>query len=261
MHRTVLRATLRAGGCLRESIGTNVAIPILQARRWASSGKSAWLQGVLSDFHGNRVKRQGFRSRAAAKLEQLDDRFQLLRPGQTVLDLGAAPGSWTQVAVQRVNASVGANIRKQGCVVAVDINRMDPVKGATVLQLDMADPSSLSILTRHIRAGNIEAPHCDVLLSDMAPATTGQHSLDHHRSMVLGSTALRLSRKLLAPGGSAVVKVFQGGTEHRLLRWAKLHFATARFAKPAASKKQSKEVFLVACGFQLPSDSLRSKRA
>lgn len=209
----------------------------------------------MGDFHGNLVKRQGYRSRAAAKLIQLDDRFQLLRPGQTVLELGAAPGSWTQVAVQRVNACANDVKLRQGSVVAADINRMDPVTGASVLQLDLTEPSDLEVLRRHLPAAHGGVPQCDVLLSDMAPATSGQHSLDHHRSMVLGSIALRLARELLAPGGVAVVKVFQGGSEQRLLQWAKLHFDTARFAKPAASKKQSKEVFLVASGFRSPATS------
>ncbi len=238
------------------------AATISLKRRWSTSGKSAWLKGVMNDFHGNNAKRQGYRSRAAAKLVQLDERFKLLRPGQTVVELGAAPGSWTQVAVQRVNSCVSPMEAKgkQGSVIAADINRMDPVKGATVLQLDLTDPSDVSVLRHHLQtAAKAGTPQCDVLLSDMAPATTGQQSLDHHRSMVLGSIALRLSRDLLAPGGAAVVKVFQGGTEQRLLRWAKLHFETARFAKPAASKKHSKEVFLVASGFR--TSGVRTKPA
>jgi 23S rRNA (uridine2552-2'-O)-methyltransferase len=224
-------------------------------RRWASSSsKAAWLASVKSDYHGNRAKRQGFRSRAAAKLEQLDDRFRLLRPGCTVVELGAAPGSWTQLAVQRVNASDATASRgKRGRVIAADINRMDPVPGATVLQLDLTEPRDISTLRSHLPAS--EDRCCNVLLSDMAPATTGQHALDHHRSMVLGSIALRLSRELLSPGGSAVVKLFQGGGERRLLQWAKQHFETARFAKPPGSKKKSKEVFLVATGFQPPPPS------
>ncbi len=255
MFRPVLRASFPRRAkqtAARARPGATTESP---ARRWGSSGKSAWLKGVMNDFHGNHAKRQGYRSRAAAKLVQLDDRFKLLRPGQTVVELGAAPGSWTQVAVQRVNSCVDATKakRNQGCVIAADINQMAPVKGATVLQLDLTDSSDLNVLRQHLQTvEKAGIPQCDVLLSDMAPATTGQQSLDHHRSMVLGSIALRLSRELLAPGGVVVVKLFQGGTEQRLLRWAKLHFETARFAKPAASKKQSKEVFMVATGFRIP---------
>ena len=156
-----------------------------------------------------------------------------------VVELGAAPGSWTQLAVQRVGP--------RGTVVAADLQHVEPVEGAAVLRLDVTAPESLAVLREHLGPGS--GGRCQLLLSDMAPATSGQRSLDHHRSMVLASTALRLSRDLLAPGGAAVVKLFQGGEEQKLVQWARAHFGAVRLAKPDASRKESKEVFLVARGF------------
>ena len=157
-------------------------------------------------------------------------------------------------APRRADVSGAIAAERESRVVAAAVLelrvRVRAVPGATVLQLDLTEPGDISTLRSHLPAS--EDRCCNVLLSDMAPATTGQHALDHHRSMVLGSIALRLSRELLSPGGSAVVKLFQGGGERRLLQWAKQHFETARFAKPPGSKKKSKEVFLVATGFQPP---------
>jgi 23S rRNA (uridine2552-2'-O)-methyltransferase len=222
--------------------------------RWAqqrdgssSSGskkkKGAWLRGVFADTYGNQAKRAGLRSRAAAKLQQLDDKFRLLRPGMVVLDLGAAPGGWTQVAAARV-ATMGG-----GQVIAVDLTKMDPIPGATTIQADASSVAGMAQIRALLpRRGDGASGRCDILLSDMAPRTSGNRAKDHERSLELCSLALRGAREFLAEGGTVVAKVFQGGTENELLRWSKLHFATAKFAKPPASKAVSREIFLVATG-------------
>lgn len=205
----------------------------MRTAKGRSTASQRWLARQLNDPYVAAAKQQGWRSRAAFKLIELDDRFHLLKPGARVVDLGAAPGGWTQVAVKR-----GA-----GQVVAVDLLPMDPVPGATVLHGDFATMRERLIAELGGKA--------DVVLSDMAPNTTGHGATDHVRIVALAEAALDFALEVLAEGGAFVAKVFQGGAERAMLEQLKLRFASVRHAKPPASRKESSELYVVATGFRL----------
>lgn len=199
-----------------------------------------WLQRQLNDPYVHEAKRLGYRSRAAFKLVQLDDRFHILKSGMKVVDLGAAPGGWTQVAVQRVRAGTLGG----GSVVGMDILPWDPVADAVTLQGDFLDPEA------PIRLKEALGGPADVVLSDMAAPTTGHPSTDHLRIIGLVEVALHFALEVLSPGGAFVAKVFQGGTEKTLLDALKKNFAVVRHAKPPASRQGSAETYVVATGFR-----------
>lgn len=205
--------------------------------RKASSTR--WLQRQLNDPYVAAAGEAGYRSRAAFKLEQLDDKARFLKPGRTVVDLGAAPGGWTQVVVERVSAG-----GREGRVVAVDIADMDPVTGAEILKLDLMDGDAPAALKRHL-----DAP-VDVVLSDMSASATGHRATDHLRSVALCEAASDFAADVLAEGGVLVVKVLQGGAEGELLARLKRGFAKVRHIKPPASRDSSSETYLVATGFR-----------
>jgi 23S rRNA (uridine2552-2'-O)-methyltransferase len=198
-----------------------------------SGASQRWLARQLNDPYVAAAKQQGWRSRAAFKLIELDDRFKLIRHGARVVDLGAAPGGWTQVAVKR-----GAR------VVAVDLLPMDPITGAVILQGDFTDEAVQARLMTEF-GGN-----ADLVLSDMAPNTTGHAATDHLRIVALAEEALEFALDVLADGGAFVAKVFQGGAERAVLERLKRHFASVRHAKPPASRKESSELYVVAMGFR-----------
>lgn len=195
-----------------------------------------WLERQLNDPYVAEAKARGFRSRAAFKLLQLDERYHLLKRGQRVVDLGAAPGGWTQVAVERVGPS--------GKVVAIDILPMDAVPGATMIELDFLDETAPAKL----RAA-LGGP-ADLVLSDMAAPTTGHANTDHIRVVALAETAHQFAAEVLAPGGTFICKLFQGGATQDLLKLLKRDFAAVRHVKPAASRAESAEVYMVATGFR-----------
>jgi 23S rRNA (uridine2552-2'-O)-methyltransferase len=207
---------------------------MLRTTRGRSPAQQRWLNRQLNDPYVAAAQKQGFRSRAAFKLMELDDRFKLIGRGSRVLDLGAAPGGWTQVALQR-----GA-----GRVVGVDLLAIDPIAGATLIRGDFEDPDMPARLTE------LMGGPADVVLSDMAPNTTGHAATDHIRIMGLAELALHFATGLLAPGGSFVAKVFQGGSEKEMLIPMKQRFATVKHAKPPASRKESSELYVVAQGFK-----------
>jgi len=199
-----------------------------------------WLLRQLNDPYVHEAKRRGYRSRAAFKLIELDDRAKVLRPGLRVVDLGAAPGGWTQVAVARVRAGqVGG-----GRVVAIDKDPMDAIPGAVILEGDMTDPAAAARVLDALGG----AP--DVVLSDLSPATVGHAPTDHLRIVALVEAAAEFALAHLAPGGAFVAKVFAGGTEKELLLRLKRSFAAVRHVKPPASRKGSAEIYLVATGFR-----------
>jgi len=200
---------------------------------------TAWLQRQLNDPYVAEAKRLGYRSRAAFKLIELDDRFHFLKRGSRVVDLGAAPGGWTQVAVARVGAAEG-----KGCVVAADILAMEPVPGATVLQLDFLAPEAPAAIKAALGGP------ADIVLSDMAQPTMGHAATDHLRIVALAETAYEFAKEVLAPGGTFIAKVFQGGAEGKLLAALKRDFTNLRHAKPPASRAESAEVYVVAQGFK-----------
>ena len=212
----------------------------VRAKKGRTASQVRWLERQLNDPYVAEAQRRGYRSRAAFKLEQLDDKLRLLRPGLRVVDLGAAPGGWTQVAVARTRAGAPGG----GKVVAIDILEMGPVAGAEVLQLDFL---------AHDAPAKIRAAlggRADLVLSDMAPPTTGHRATDHMRIMALAETAAAFALEVLAPGGSFVAKVWQGGAERRLLDQIKRAFAKVRHVKPPASRAESSELYVVATGFR-----------
>jgi 23S rRNA (uridine2552-2'-O)-methyltransferase len=202
-----------------------------------------WLKRQLSDPYVAEAKRQGWRSRAAFKLIELDDRFRVLKPGQSVIDLGAAPGGWTQVAVDRVKAKEGSG-KARGKVVGLDLLAMGPIPGADLILLDFMDEAAPDRL-RAALGGK-----ADVVLSDMAAPTTGHEPTDHLRIVGLAEAALAFALEVLAPGGAFVCKLFQGGAERAMLDTLKRRFAQVRHAKPPASRKESPETYVVAQGFR-----------
>jgi 23S rRNA (uridine2552-2'-O)-methyltransferase len=202
-------------------------------------GSSEWLRRQLNDPYVQEAKQRGYRSRAAFKLIEIDDKAHLLKPGQRVLDLGAAPGGWTQVAVERVKSQSG-----KGRVVGADIAEMGAIPGATILHLDFLDDRAPAL----VRAA-LDGP-VDVVLSDMAPSTTGHPETDHLRIMNLAETALAFAREVLRPGGAFVAKIFQGGSENAMQDELRRAFTTVRRIKPPASRSDSAEFYFVATGFK-----------
>ncbi|MDB5578779.1 MAG: rRNA methyltransferase [Bradyrhizobium sp.] len=197
-----------------------------------------WLERQLNDPYVARAKREGMRSRAAYKLSEIDDRTHFLKKGGRVVDLGAAPGGWSQIAAQRVNAP------KQGRVVAIDLLEIDPLPGVEFSQLDFLDPTAPDKLKAML--GGL----ADVVLSDMAANATGHRKTDHIKIVALVEAAYEFAREVLAPGGTFLAKVLQGGTEASLLGPLKRDFITVKHIKPAASRSDSAELYLLATGFR-----------
>lgn len=195
-----------------------------------------WLQRQLNDPYVAEAKARGYRSRAAFKLLQLDEKLSLLRPGARVVDLGAAPGGWTQVAVERV----GPN----GQVVGIDLQAVDPIAGASLIEMDFLDEAA----PERIREA-LGGP-ADVVMSDMAAPSTGHPKTDHLRIMGLAEAALDFAETVLAPGGHFLAKVLQGGSERDLLDRLKQKFEKVRHVKPPASRSDSAELYVVATGFR-----------
>jgi 23S rRNA (uridine2552-2'-O)-methyltransferase len=215
----------------------------LKVRVKTGKGRSVssklWLERQLNDPYVARAKREGFRSRAAFKLIEIDDKHRFLKAGARVVDLGAAPGGWSQVAARRVAAAEG-----RGRVVAIDLLATDPIPGVEVLKFDFLDPAAPERL-RSALSG-----HADVVLSDMAANATGHRATDHLKIMALVEAAAAFAREILAPGGSFLAKVLQGGTETTLLADLKRDFASVKHIKPAASRSDSAELYVLATGFR-----------
>jgi 23S rRNA (uridine2552-2'-O)-methyltransferase len=195
-----------------------------------------WLERQLSDPYVMRAKREGFRSRAAYKLAEIDDKYRVLKPGARVVDLGAAPGGWSEIAVRRVGAG--------GRVIALDILDMKPIVGVEYLKLDFLDEAAPEQL-KAMLGGKV-----DVVLSDMAANATGHRKTDHLRIMALAEAATQFAREVLAEGGFFICKVLQGGTEASLLAELKRDFTTVKHVKPPASRSDSAELYLLARGFR-----------
>ncbi len=206
----------------------------VRSARGRSAGSQRWLARQLNDPYVAAARAQGWRSRAAFKLIELDDRFRLIRPGVRVLDLGAAPGGWSQVAARRGAAKV----------VGVDLLAIDPLPGVVLIKGDFADPEMPARLEAALDG------KADLVLSDMAPNTTGHGATDHLRIVALAELAFAFALEVLAPGGAFVAKVFQGGSERTILARMKRNFASVRHVKPPASRKESSEVYVVATGFR-----------
>jgi 23S rRNA (uridine2552-2'-O)-methyltransferase len=207
-------------------------------KRTVSSAR--WLERQLNDPLVRLAKEQGYRARSAFKLIEMDDKIKAMKPGTVVIDLGATPGSWTQIAVQRVKPET-----TKGRVIAMDILPMDPIPGADFLQADFTENDTPDKLI-----AMLEGRKADVVLSDMAANTTGQRAIDHIRTVFLVELAWDFARQVLAPGGVMIAKVFQGGTEKKLLDELKKNFTSVKHVKPAASRKESPELYVVCTGFR-----------
>jgi 23S rRNA (uridine2552-2'-O)-methyltransferase len=227
------RSKQGSGGTRRLAVRLRTA----KGRKLAST---RWLTRQLNDPYVEEAKRRGYRSRAAFKLAEIDDKYHLLRPGMSVVDLGAAPGGWTQIAAQRVRLMAG-----KGRVIAVDLADMEPISGVTALKLDLTDPDSGG----RIRDA-LNGRQADLVLSDMHAPATGHKQTDHLRIMGLVEAALDLAEEILAPGGAFLAKVLQGGADKDLVARLNRSFAKVRHVKPKASRAESAEMYVLATGFR-----------
>lgn len=229
------RNSARSGGRREKKVRVKTA-------RRRPSSSTRWLDRQLNDPYVAEARRLGYRSRAAFKLIEMDDRLRLLRPGQTVVDLGAAPGGWTQVALERTRAA-----ETGGRVVALDRLEIDPIPGAIILLGDFLDPVIVETLARMVGEQTV-----DLVLSDLSPATTGHKATDHLRIVALAEDALDFAGRVLKPGGAFVAKVFRGGADGDMLKRVRERFETVRHIKPPASRPDSAETYLIAQGFRPP---------
>jgi 23S rRNA (uridine2552-2'-O)-methyltransferase len=204
-----------------------------------SKSSKAWMREHVSDQFVKRAGAEGYRSRAAYKLQQIAQKDGLLKPGMVVVDLGAAPGGWSQIVAERVGSR-----EDEPRVVAVDTLPMEPLPGVAILQLDFLDEAAPAAILEALGGPP------DVVLSDMAAPTTGHRSTDHLRTMALCEAAADFAREALAPGGRFLAKVFRGGTEHTLLAELKRDFARIHHVKPPASRAESPELYLLATEFR-----------
>ncbi|GAA4495967.1 23S rRNA (uridine(2552)-2'-O)-methyltransferase RlmE [Pseudaeromonas paramecii] len=208
------------------------------SKKKRSASSSRWLKEHFDDKYVQQAQKQGLRSRAVFKIDEIQQRDRLIKPGMTVVDLGAAPGGWSQFAVEQVGS--------KGRVVACDILPMDPIAGVDFLQGDFRDEAVLAALLERVGDEKV-----DVLLSDMAPNMSGNLGVDQPRSMYLVELALDMCRQVLAPNGAFVVKVFQGTGFEEYLKEVRSLFTVVKSRKPDSSRARSREVYIVATGFKL----------
>lgn len=211
----------------------------LKKSRSLKNSSQKWILRQLNDPLVKKAQQQGFRSRAAFKIIEVDEKFKIFKKNKIVLDLGAAPGGWSQVALERVG---------NNNVFALDILEMPPLAGAHILQMDFLDEGAPATICNLIKE-KTGREKCDVLLSDMAANTTGDKKLDHLRIMTLLEDALYLGEKILNYKGCFVGKIFQGGSSEDLVKVLRKNFKTVKYFKPESSRKDSSEIYLVAIGF------------
>jgi 23S rRNA (uridine2552-2'-O)-methyltransferase len=211
----------------------------LKTKKNRTVSQKRWLERQLNDPYVARAKREGMRSRAAYKLSEIDDKYHLLKPGARVVDLGAAPGGWSDVAAKRIGAPEG-----RGKVVAIDLLEMAPIAGVAFRRIDFLDPGAPAVLHEMLGGG------ADVVLSDMAANATGHKKTDQLKIMALVEAGAEFAREVLRPGGAFLTKVLQGGTEPKLLAELKRDYAAVRHVKPQASRADSAELYLLATGFR-----------
>lgn len=222
-----------AGDPRGRSRGKRVKVRTARGRKPSST---RWLERQLNDPFVAEAKRRGYLSRAAFKLSWLDDKYKVLRPGKRVLDLGAAPGGWTQIVIERLDG--------KGEVLAIDKLEMENLRGARIVQMDFMAEGAEDRLLKEL-GGPV-----DVVLSDMASPSTGHRQTDHLRTMALCEAAYDFAIRILGPGGCFIAKVLRGGTEAGLLARARRDFSRVHHAKPPASRAGSSELYLVALGFE-----------
>jgi 23S rRNA (uridine2552-2'-O)-methyltransferase len=228
---------MSSGGSGREG-GRALKARVKTARK-RSLSSTLWLERQLNDPYVAQARREGYRSRAAYKLLEIDEKYKLFRPGQRIVDLGAAPGGWSQVAAARTGALHG-----KGRVISIDLGGMDPIDGVAFATMDFHDAGAPERLRQWLGGP------ADGVLSDMAANATGHRKTDHLRIVGLVELAAEFAREVLAPGGFFLAKVLQGGTEGELLAGLKREFAAVRHVKPKASRADSAELYLLATGFR-----------
>ena len=210
----------------------------VKTARGRKTSSTKWLQRQLNDPYVQKAKVKGYRSRAAFKISELDDKFKFFKPNMAIIDLGAAPGGWSQVAIERCKG-------KDTTVIALDLLQIDAIAGVTLLEMDFMDDDAPEKLCEDLPDGK-----ADLVMSDMAPNSTGNPSLDHLRIMGLVEAAAEFAYEVLKPGGTFISKTWQGGAERETLHALQKHFTKVRHAKPASSRKDSAETFLIATGFK-----------
>lgn len=208
-----------------------------------------WLQRQLNDPYVKRANDEGLRGRAAYKISEIDDKYRFLVPGARVVDLGCAPGGWCQIAVPRVNALGVRKGKKVGTVLGIDLQEVEPIPGAELHVLDFLEEGADDRVKEWLGG------RADVVMSDMAAASSGHKNTDHLRIMALCEAAAQLALEVLEPGGTFVAKVLAGGAEADLLLQLKLNFEKTSHFKPPASRSDSSEKFIVATGFRGPKNS------
>jgi len=226
---------------LKKSTGSKTRSKNNPSRKKLKASSARWIDRQQKDPYVKAATEHGYRSRAAYKLIELDKKFKIFKPGQTVLDLGAAPGSWTQVAVDCVHPKPDGT----SGVISVDISPITPIRGAITMEMDFLSPGAANKISK------VLPRQVDVVLSDMAAPSTGHRQTDALRVNVLCEAALEFAMGVLAPGGTFVAKVLKIGAEQTLVKQMKLNFKVVRHAKPPASRKESSESYVVALGYRL----------
>jgi 23S rRNA (uridine2552-2'-O)-methyltransferase len=229
------------GGSSKGNRTLSVRVKTARGRKLSST---RWLQRQLNDPYVQKAKKDGYRGRAAYKILEIDDRFRFLVPGARVVDLGCAPGGWCQVAVPRVNALGEKSGKARGTILGVDLQEVEPIAGTELMHLDFLDEGADEAVKARLGG------QADVVMSDMAASASGHRQTDHIKIMDLAETAAHFAFDVLAPGGTFVSKVLQGGTEGDILALLKQRFTKVQHFKPPASRKDSAEMFVVATGFR-----------
>lgn len=224
----------------RDSIGGRRLKVRVRTGKGRTVSQKIWLERQLNDPYVAEARRQGLRSRAAFKLKEIDDKYRFLKPGGKIVDLGAAPGGWSQIAAERVKAQEG-----RGLVIAIDMHGMDPLPGVVIFKKDFLEDDAPALLIDAL--GGDKA---DAVISDMAAHATGHRQTDHILIMGLAEAAYDFAKDVLKPGGTFLAKVLRGGTEGEVLRELKKDFATVRHVKPMSSRDDSAELFVLATGFR-----------
>ncbi len=228
--------------------GRGIKVRVKTARKRTLSS-TLWLERQLNDPYVAQAKREGYRSRAAYKLIEMDEKYKILKHGQKIIDLGAAPGGWSQVAAAKTGAAHGA-----GRIIGIDLLDIDHIPGVEFTVMDFLDDTVPDKLKEKLGG------EADGVMSDMAANTTGHKKTDHIKIVALAELAIHFAREVLAPGGFFIAKVLQGGTEHTLLADLKRDFATVRHVKPQASRPGSAELYVLATGFRGQHDQMGDDR-
>lgn len=231
------KGTGKGGGGSRD-----MKVEVKRSRKLSHSSQ-LWLRRQLNDPYVKRAKEAGYRSRAAFKLSEMDDKAQFLKSGQRLVDLGCAPGGWCQVAAERINLRNG-----KGKIIGIDLLEVDTIPGVEIIQLDFMDESAPA------RLKELLGGPADGVMSDMAANTTGHKKTDHLKIIGLAEAALEFAREVLAPGGFFICKLFQGGETGALLGELKRDFTLVRNLKPAASRSDSSEMYVLATGYRHPAE-------